>query len=312
MSTHHSSELSFLIAVIAAALTIPCASQAHAAPPLPFHTIEGVGGGAITPMAYLVNPEPISEGALLGKPAFALSYVNFGAKNLDAITVTETIGGRIELGYAGDRLGLGTLPSDIRDATTLDIDRSHLWLHNFNARFLAIKEDTCVYGLSMPAVTTGVHFKVNDGIGNINGRLGGALSAIGYERQNGVDFTVTATKTLSPAILGRPLILTGGLRLSQAAQLGLLGFGDDYHATFEGNLVYLPCDWLIFAYEFRQKANPYDQIPGLIGDEDSWNAFDAAIVLNEHATLVAGYGLFGMCCNTRADNAWWLQLKYEF
>jgi len=25
-------------------------------PPLPFHTIEGYGGGALTPMAYLVNP----------------------------------------------------------------------------------------------------------------------------------------------------------------------------------------------------------------------------------------------------------------
>ncbi len=84
-------------------------------PPLPFHTIEGVGGGAITPMAYLVNPG--AEDAVFGKPAVALTYANLGLKNLTAITVTETLFQRIELGYAADRLGLGTLPGAIHEFT---------------------------------------------------------------------------------------------------------------------------------------------------------------------------------------------------
>jgi hypothetical protein len=291
---------------------VQLSGRAHAAPPLPFHTIEGVGGGAITPMAYLVNPEPAYEGALFGKPAAALTYVNIGQKNLDAFTVTETLGGRIEFGYAANRLGLGTLPSDIRDSTDVDIGRSDLWLHHFNVRLLAIKEDTCLGGFAMPAVTGGVHFKVNDGIRDIDQKLGGALSGIGLERENGVDFTLTATKTVPPEILGRPLILTAGMRASQGAQLGFLGFGDQYDVTFEGNVAFLPCDWLLVAYEFRQKSDPYGQITGLIGGEDNWHGFDVAVILGEHATLCAGYGIFGMCCNTEANNAWWLQLKYQF
>ena len=269
----------FLMIMAAVIPAVQFAGRVEAAPPLPFHTVEGVGGGAITPMAYLANPEPRYEGSLFGRPAVAFSYVNMGHKNLDAITITQTLGGRIEFGYAANRLGLGTLPNDIRDATTVDIRRSDVWLHHFNLRLLAVEENTCIGGLAMPAVTAGVHFKVNDGIREIDQRLAGALSGIGYERENGVDFTLTATKSIPPEVLGRPLILTAGLRASQAAQLGFLGFGDEYHATFEGSIVFLPCDRLVLAYEFRQKPDPYGQIAGLIGNEDHWHGFDAALIL---------------------------------
>jgi hypothetical protein len=312
MKSNRFSRFGYLTVVAAVNALVQLSGHVQAAPPLPFHTIEGVGGGAITPMAYLVNPEPRYEGALFGKPAVAFSYVNMGRKNLDAFTITETFAGRIELGYAADRLGLGTLPSDIRDATTIDIGRSDVWLHNINLRFLAVEENTCLGGLAMPAVTAGVHFKVNDGIDQIDRELGGALSAIGYERQDGVDFTLTATRTVPADLVSRPLILTAGLRASQGAQLGFLGFGDEYHATFEGNVVFLPFDRLVLAYEFRQKPDPYAQIPGLIGDEDDWHGFDAALILSEQATFCAGYGIFGTCCNTEANDVWWLQLKYEF
>jgi len=275
--------------------------------PLPFHTIEGYGGGAITPLAYLVNPP--AKGEIFGLPAVAFSYVNLGQKDLEALTFTETLFGRLELGYGVDRLGLGELPHDIKKATTVDIKRDDVYLHNFNARFLAIEENS--FGPYVPAVTTGVHFKYNDGIDSINNRLGGALSNIGYKEQYGVDFTVTATKTI-PNVFGRPLILTGGLRLSEAAQIGALGFGNSYSPTFEGNVIYLPTNWLLLAYEFRQKSNPYDKIPGLVAEEDNWHAIDASLILAPHATIVAGYGIFGNLANADANNAWWLQFKYEF
>ncbi|MBN2294149.1 MAG: DUF3034 family protein [Pirellulales bacterium] len=312
MITYARGKRGFLMVMLAITSAILFTTAAYAAPPLPFHTIEGVGGGAITPMAYLVNPEPRFEGAMLGKPAVAFSYVNMGKKNLDALTITETIGGRLELGYAADRLGLGTLPGAIQHATNVDIQRGDVWLHHFNARFMAVKENSCLFGLSMPAITAGVHCKVNDGIRDINRRLNGVISQIGCGRENGVDFTITATRAIPPEILGCPVMVTGGLRASQAAQLGFLGFCHDYRATFEGNIVVLPCDNWVLAYEFRQKPDPYGQIPGLIGNEDHWHAFDVAYILSDHATLVAGYGMFGTLCDTEANNAWWLQLKYEF
>lgn len=281
-------------------------------PPLPFHTIEGVGGGAITPMAYLVNPAPDDQ--VFGKPAVAASYVGLGSKNLDALTITENILGRIEIGFAADRLGLGTLPGAIQATTPthVDIERSDVWLYHFNLRALAIPEN---YGDNpwLPAVTVGAHFKVNDGIRDVNRRLGGALETIGYDRASSTDFTLTATKTLPKAFLGKPLIATAGLRGSQAANLGFLGFADKYNASFEGNVAILPFDRWLFAYEFRQKSSPYTMdLNPLIGDEDNWHAFDAAFIVNKHTTLVAGAGIFGTLANSDANSAWWLQLKYEF
>jgi len=107
------------------------------------------------------------------------------------------------------------------------------------------------------------------------------------------------------------LIVTAGLRASQAAQLGFLGFGDDYYGTFEGNVAYLPVDWLVLAYEFRQKADPYGQIAGLIGDEDDWHALTAVFILNEQTTFTTGYGAFGTVVDSEENGAWWLQLKHE-
>ncbi len=281
------------------------------APPLPFHTIEGYGGAAITPMAYLVNPG--DECRVIGKPSVATTYVNMGRKNLSVFTVTETVYQRIEFGYGADRFGLGTLPSDISQATAVDINQSDVWLHTFNIRGLLVKEDTSIGGFAAPAVTAGVHFKYNSCIAGISNRLGCALKDIGYCRENGTDFTLTATKTIPPDVLGRPLILTAGLRLSQAADMGFLGFGDAYHASFEGNVVYLPSDKVVVAYEFRGQTNPYTNgLDPLIGAENNWHAFDLGYILSNHATLVAGYGIFGQLANTQENSACWLQLKYEY
>jgi hypothetical protein len=285
------------------------ATSAEKAPPLPFMTIEGVGGGAITPMAYLVNPG--DECHFFGKPSAALSAINAGAKNLDAIAVCETLSQRVEIGYAAERLGLGTLPTAIQGATGVDIGTDDVWLHNFDVRGLLVKENTCFGGFQMPAITAGVDVKYNGDIDDINTSLGGALTKIGYHNAAGVDYTLTATKTF-PELFGRPVIASAGLRLSEAADLGFLGFGDTYHATFEGNVACLLTDHILIAYEFRQKTDPYGVIPGLIGTETSWNAIDLALILNKHTTLVAGWAALGVLANTTENGAWYLQLKHEF
>ncbi|MFZ5831662.1 MAG: DUF3034 family protein [Planctomycetota bacterium] len=279
-------------------------------PPLPFHQIDGAGGGAITPMAYLVNPS--TDGCMWGKPAMALSYVNLGTKNLDAITVSETLWGRVELSYGADRLYFGSLPSLVNHATGMDMGCASEWLHSFNVRYMVLQENKHHFmGLPLPAVTAGVSFKYNEGIENVDRRLAGSLTAIGYRRPNGEDFTLTATKTI-PEVLGRPLIVTGGLRLSEAAQTGFLGFSDTYRASFEGNIVFPITERLLVAYEYRQKHDPYGQIPGIILGEDDWHALDVALILNNQSSLTAGWGNFGRIADEVVNGAWWLQYKFEF
>ena len=276
------------------------------APPLPLHTIEGVGGIVITPIAYLVNPGP--AGTVWGLPATSVTYVKANTKNVETAAITETLFGRVELGYAASRFGVGNLVDDVKGATGINID-DHVVVHNFNARVLALPEGS--FDLPVPAVTVGAAFKHNEGIENIDKQLFGTLTNVGYNSENGVDFTLTATKAF-PKVFGRPLILTAGLRFSKAEQLGYLGFGDKYRATFEGNVVYLVTDWLGLAGEFRGKANAYQPVGDLVQREDNWWTVGAAFVINPHATVTVGWGHFGPLLNTDENKGVAVQAKYEF
>lgn len=277
------------------------------APPLPLHTIEGVGGLLITPIAYLVNPGP--QGTVFGLPSFSTTYVKANQQNVEAFGVTETLFGRVELGYSPNRFGLGTLGNSVQHATGIQLNRSDVFLHNLNARVLVLPENSFGLGF-LPAITAGVHFKINDGIASINDQLGQALTSIGYTHKNGVDFTLTATKAF-PNVFNRTLLITTGLRLSKAAQLGYVGFGDTYNATVEANAAYSLTPWLWLAGEFRQKTNPYSSIGNLVRPETNWWTVGLAYVANKHATVTAGYGYLGNVLDTRQNKGWALQVKYE-
>jgi len=280
------------------------------APPLPIHTIEGVGGLVITPLAYLVNPGP--SGTTFGLPSVAATYINIGEKNLETATLTETLFGRVELGYGLGRLGVGSLVDDVKQVTNISIADSVI-LHNFNARVLALPENS--FDLPLPTVTLGVAYKYNDGISAINRQLGGALSSVGYRTNDGVDFTLTASKAFSK-VLGRPLIVTTGLRMSEAEQLGYCGFGDKYRATFESSLSYGIVDWLWLAAEFRGNANAYQQIANpnggaLVDRADNWWAVGVTVLLSRHATVTIGWGHLGPVINTTENKCLGIQVKYE-
>ncbi len=162
----------------------PAAPADDKGPPLPFQTIEGYGGGGITPFAYLVNPG--KDDCFWGKPATALTFINARQKDLFAVTASETLFGRLELSYGGDRLGLGTLPAEVKAYTPYTVEEDSVWLQNFNFRLLLWKENDCLFGIKAPAITAGVSLKFNSDIANINRELNGALSSIGYRRDSGV------------------------------------------------------------------------------------------------------------------------------
>jgi len=283
------------------------ATQPEKGPPLPLHTIEGVGGVVITPIAYLVNPGP--EKKVFGLPALSGIFVGAGQKNVASFAITETLWRRVELGYAASRFGLGDLPTKVLAATTKDIGRSDVWLHSLNARVLAIPEKS--FGIPIPALTLGVQGKFNDGIGDINDRLGGALTGIGYRHDYGADFVATASKLFAKGF-GRPLILSAGLRLSAADQLGYVGFGDTYRPSFEVNAVYLVHPHVGLAFEYRQKRNAFANIGTLVRKEDDWFTAGVAYVFNNHSSVTAGYGHFGNVLNTVENYGWALSGKYEF
>jgi len=285
------------------------AAKAEKPPPLPLHEIEGNGGVFSTFSAYLVNPP--RNGEPVGRPSIGFGYINMGyGRDLVALTVTETPWERLELGFGYDQLNLGDLPTAIA-APPMNGPRidNTLAMYNANARLQMLKEGE--FGQKwLPAITAGIHYKYNDGIEQINNQLGGGLSATGLSNHEGLDFTLYASKMLT--FLPRPVLVNVGGRATKSAEIGLLGFTDEYSFLFEGSVVVLVTDRIMLAAEYKQQPRGFTPIPGLIGAPDDWWTIDAGYVVNSHMTVAVGYGHFGTVANHEANGVWGITTKWEF
>jgi hypothetical protein len=277
-------------------------------PPLPLHQIEGNGGIFSTLSAYIVNPP--RNGEPVGRPAIGFSYVDLGhGQDLEALTLTEAPLSRLELGYGYNNFNLGNLPLDVYRATGLNLSESDVNLYNFNARVQILKEGEFDQKW-LPALTFGVHYKYNDSYNDINSQLKGTLKAIGVSQNDGVDFTLYASKLFTQ--LPRPVLVELGGRATEGVWNGLLGFTDKYNFLFEGNVVVFVTDSIALAAEYKQEPTDYTAVPGLIGKAGDWWTIDAAYVVNKHLTFALGYGHFGTVLNNEANGVWGITTKWEF
>ncbi len=299
--------------IVLLVLTFLAGAVAHGGPPLPVHNVEGNSGVFITSMAYLANP-PEGE-ATFAKPSVSFSFAAIGEKDFESVAVTENIGGKIELGYAMERIGLGDWPDDVGIATaqTVHVD-NHVFMHNFNTRLMVIEEGGLDHAW-MPAVTLGAHFKWNDGHNDIDKQTGGLCDTLGSDHDSGVEFTAVATKTIADW-LPRPLIVSAGLRNGDGIHTGLLGFAGERRTTVEGSLIYFLGEKWLLVGEYRQKSDLIDQctIGGqhLIKAESDWWDICLGYSVDDHLTIAGGYADFGNVLNHREDNVWAIQFKYEF
>ncbi len=283
----------------------PAAESKVSSPPLPLHSIEGVGGVGLTEMAYLLNPS--ENGKWFGFPTFSATGIVAGHKSVGVFTVSETFFKRLELSYSLHLVGLGDFDKDVKDVTGAEITNNSVQMHNVNARLLLIEESGW-----FPAVTAGVHYKNNTSIRSIDRDLGGALfSSLGVADNDGVDYTLTATK-LFKDVLPRPFFVSGTIRNTSAAQIGWLGFTDQRDTVFEGNAGVFVTDKLIVAAEYRQKPDQLQQVSGVLGKEDDWWTLAASYIVNDHTNISAAYGHLGSVVNHDEPAALWLQVKFEF
>lgn len=289
---------------------ITLCSVVEAGPPLPLHCIEGTSGVHITSTAYFANPP--EDGEVFGKPSFSISSIFGREKNLQSFAVTENIMGKFEIGFAYERFGLGDWPDDVKTATGASVSQ-HLGLYNLNLRAMVVQEGSfdCSW---MPAISLGTHFKWNEGQTKLDDDLGGLLDTLGSDHSRGVEFTAVASKTITD-LLPRPVILSAGIRNSDAIHTGLFGFAGERRTTFEGSILVLLTDRLIFAAEYRQKPDLLDQLntggKHLIKAENDWMSLYLAYVINDNMTISGGYASLGNLANHRED-AFGIQLKYEF
>jgi len=282
---------------------------AFAAPPLPPASIEGPGGIFITPVAYLINSAP--DGKPFGLPTIGTIYTSLREKDFFAATFAETLFGRIELSYAFNNLQLGDLRRDVKRATGLDMDCNHVQLHHFNLRANLIPENA--FGQNwLPAITAGAHYKYNSRVDSINHRLGGVLKSIGVKDNDGMDYTLFATKMIDNLLLPRPLLLTAGVRWSKACHMGLLGFSEHYEVLGEFSVAQFLTDNIILSGEFRMKPDELDELADLIEEEDDWWAVALTYIINTRMTMSVGWLYAGQVLNEHVNNGLACRLMFEF
>ena len=154
-------------------------------------------------------------------------------------------------------------------------------------------------GTPLPQVTLGVTHKRN--------RNGAVLKLIGAGDDEGTEVSLRATKLM----LARGLVLTGGLRYTNANQLGLLGFGGDAQpdrtVQVEASAAYLLSRTLAVGAELRTKPDNL----GFARESDAWSAF-AAWFPSKHLSVTGAYVDLGPIAGTEGERGAYLSLQTGF
>lgn len=248
-------KFSFVVALVATLTTLAFSGVALAG--VPFNNLEGVGGVAFNPLAYLAGapPEGGAASPLFSKAQFGVWHVNLNDSDVDwtAIGLAGNINKRIELSYGYESVAVAGLPENIHK-------------NNIGAKVLILDENA--FGSkAIPAVAVGAIYK--------------HTTLDGSDDNSGVDYYLVASKLITQ--LPRPLLLSGGLLSTQGRVTGILGFDDERKITGFANIDLLPLDNLAVGFEYKQGAE-FDGFK----NADYWNAHIGWLV-NKNLSLIAAY-----------------------
>ena len=250
--------------------------------------IDGASGGGISNWATIAGREETRGVGVQAHATLVLlpdyRWHSFGA--------AVGIANRLELSYTRQNL-------DTRDVgAALGIGQGYMLNQDvFGVKVRLIGD--VVYGDPlMPQISIGAQYKRS---------LDGAIaSAVGAAHDEGVDFTLSATKLL----LAHSLLVNATARLTKANQNGLLGFGsvadDSYSLQFEGALAYQFSRRFVVGSEFRTK-------PDNLGlGEDDWFDIFAAYAPTDNITLTAAYADLGSIATFEDQRGAFLQAQVAF
>jgi hypothetical protein len=238
--------------LIAFSLTV--ISQARA--DVPFTNIEGAGGVALNPVAYLAyTPGADKSQDLVSKPRFGIWNVNLSDVNVDwtSIGVTDTFFKRLEVSYAHETIATGAGKNRHKE----DIGAKFLVLpENFNdLKFL-------------PALSVGAISKHTSNVG------------LGVDT-GGLDGYVVVTKLITQ--LPRPVLLSAGVLSTKGRATGVFGFDSQRKIAGFANIDVIVADPIVVGLEYKQGAKFND-----FKNADYWNAH-AAWLVNKNLSLIVAY-----------------------
>ncbi len=246
------------------ALTIAMSSLCFTGAQAAVTQVEGQAGGGIVPWALLS-----------GGPTVSTTWVDTGDYTLSSVALQTSIAKWVELSYA---------------RITFDPGAYHPVGH-INVDVIGAKVRLLEMNDTMPAVSFGVQYKMQEG----STKLNGLLESMGAD-DNGVDFYLAATKIIPVA--GKKLLLNGTIRATKANQIGILGFGsnsdDSYQAQFEGSIGVFLNKKTVLGVEYRMKPNNQLTNGSTVNwKEDDWADLFFAYFPTPNMAVVAAAALFG-------------------
>ena len=238
-----------------------------------FSTIEGAGGGGITPWALITGyGSSDSWGANTYFTGIALRDFSFSAAG-----VGVGIRDRIELSFSRQML----------EANDGALDGISVSQDVIGAKLRLFGDAVYAQDSWAPQVAIGVMAKHHRGIRD-GARIGAAdlvsVEQLGASDEDGIDYYASATKLW----LAQGLLVNATVRYTRANQFGLLGFGGDRNdaATIQGEatVAYLLRRKVAIGVEYRTR----DRNLSIDDESAAWDAF-VAWTPNRHVSIVAAY-----------------------
>jgi len=235
----------------------------------PFNNLEGVGGVAFNPLAYLADSGEelikIGDTDVLAKPRFGAWYVSLPDAKIDwtAFGVASTLFKRLEISYGYENVAWETHPTFHKN--------------NIGAKLLVLKENAFDTRF-VPAFSIGTIYK------NTSNKSLRDLPN-GDRRSSGQDWYVVTTKTVN--FLPVPVILSGGVLSTQEYVTGVLGFSNKRKLTGFFNIDLVLPKGFVVGYEFKQGAQF-----STVKNANYWDAH-VAWIPNKNLTLIAAYTATG-------------------
>jgi hypothetical protein len=260
----------------------------------PLTNVEGVGGCALNPFAYVTNPLKEGDKGLLGngiisRPQIGIWNIGLTESHINwwSAGINETFLNRVEVGYGHEFI-------DVKKLQNIDKD-------NLSMKINMIKEGDFGIGL-MPAISAGLIWK-NTGF---DAKLRNSSDA---------DYYLVATKMFGE--LPVPVILNAGLLFTKGYVRGVLGFGDNRDTVFFGNVETIVLKKIIVGLEYEQDADVgkvFRNDPTNYSTHSLWEGH-IAYNYDDHLMLVASYANTGdknSVSETAFSGGYVLSLQYAF
>lgn len=241
------------IAAVAALLACG-AAQAGA----PFVGLDGVGGIAFNPVAYIAGT-PTAD-SFVGKPIVGMWYVSLGGASIDwnSFGIATSLGKRVEVSYGYEACAVEKL--------------SNIHKNTFAAKVLVVNENAGGTAW-VPAISFGAKHK------NTTYNVGPNGKSDGY------DYYVVATKLITQ--LPKPVLISAGAQSTQEQVTGFIGFNKERATIIYGNVDIIPASWLCVGVEYRTGPD-YGKAGGNYKDANYYN-LHAAYFASKQLSLAAAY-----------------------